>query len=108
MKGLYCIYECSKNRWLMTDGTWVEDRWFITNIVPTDFDISSCVNSDGSIKHNLISRQSKPVISAMIDTSAGRDNINVFTTMNAAENYLLTAGLSTSGNEFYSIRKIYF
>jgi hypothetical protein len=108
MEGRYCIYECSKNRWLMTDGTWVEDRWFIVNQIPTHFDITSYVNSDGSIRQQLVGTQFKDAISAMIDTSAGRDNINVFTTMNAAENYLLTAGLSTSANQFYSIRKIYF
>jgi hypothetical protein len=93
----------------MTDGSWQDDRWFVVNQIPTHFDINSCVNSDGSIKHQLISTQFKDVITIAGATIANKSDIKAFTTLNDAENHLLTAGFPvTTGNEFYSIRKIYF
>ena len=106
MEGRYCIYECSKNEWLMFDGSFMADRYFVKTTHPTRFDVTTQVNSDGSLKQNILGTQYNEVITMVGDAPLDKHKIKTFLTMNDAENHLLTT--AAIGNEFYSIRKIYF
>lgn len=108
MNGWYCIFECSTNEWLMADNTFMADRFFLKTPLPTRFDVVTHVNPDGSLKQDIVSTQYNEVITMVGDAGLDKRKIKRFLTMNDAENHLLTAGLLTTGNEFYSIRKIYF
>lgn len=110
MKGWYCIYECSSNQWLYEGILWVNDRDFY----PHTIGIKHAIQINQSYNYNpnlpqveIIDTQSIPVL-----TEGGgrvdRDLIMKFETIQEAEDFLLSNGVSVSNGEFYSIRKIYF
>ncbi len=108
MKGWYCIYECSKNQWLMEGSVWGLDRDYYTQMVGT----KHAIQTSQSYGYNpnlpqieVIDIQSVPVL-----TDGGMkidpNQIMKFETMGEAESYLNT--FSSASGHFYSIRKIYF
>ena len=109
MKGYYCIYECSKNKWLYEGILWVNDRDFY----PHTIGIKHAITINQSYNYNpnlpqveIIDTQSIPVLTEG-SNKVDRDLIMKFETMQEAEDFLIKTFSSASG-QFYSIRKIYF
>jgi hypothetical protein len=110
MKGYYCIYECSKNQWLLDDvGHWVSDRDYYTQMVGKKHAIQISQNYNYNPNGTQIEIIDTESIAVLTDNGVkvNAENLKKFETMMEAETYLLNAFSSDAGN-FYSIRKIYF
>ena len=109
MKGWYCIYECSSNRWLYEGIQWVNDRDYYSLNIGTKHAIQTNTNYEYNPnlpKIEVVDTQSMPVLTE----GSNRLDVNQimkFETMVEAEQYLLATFTSANG-QFYSIRKIYF
>lgn len=109
MKGYYCIYECSRNEWLMDGIGWVKDRDYLPKNIGTKHAIQ--INQSYNYNPNLpqveiIDTQSESVL-VDYGNKVSSAQIKKFQTMAEAEEHLLTTYSSDNG-QFYSIRKIYF
>ena len=109
MKGYYCIYECSQNKWLYDGIMWVNDRDLHQMSIGTKhaIQISQSYNYNPNLPQiEIIDTQS---VSVLVDGGmrVNPDQIMKFETLTQAEEYLLKTFSSAQGY-FYSIRKIYF
>jgi hypothetical protein len=108
MKGYYCIYECSQNKWLYDGIMWANDRDLHQMSIGTKhaIQISQSYNYNPNLPQiEIIDTQTIPVLyegGNKIDSQ----QIMKFETMIEAENYLTT--FTSENGQFYSIRKIYF
>lgn len=107
MKGYFCIYECSQNKWLMDGHWWQLDRDFTPVHMATQTNLTDYKNSDGDTKYQISQTNYKDVVT--VGNNIIRPySIKRFDTMTEAEEYLTERAFPTSMGEFYSIRKIYF
>lgn len=109
MKGYYCIYECSKNRWLCDGHQWANDRDYYSRSIGTKHAIQ--INQNYNYNPNLPQVEVIDTEHDIVLTEGPRkvdtNQLIVFETMGEAEAYLLNQFSSAQGY-FYSIRKIYF
>ena len=109
MKGYYCIYECSTNRWLYEGIFWRNDRDYYPHTIGAKHAIQ--INQSYNYNPNLpqVEIIDTQTISVLTDTGnrVNPQEIMKFETMVEAEEYLLEKFTSANG-QFYSIRKIYF
>lgn len=107
MKGWYCIYECSKNQWLLNNQWWQKDRDLNIVNIPTQTKLDSYITHSADMEYQLIQTNYQNVVT-LGDSKISAWSILTFETLQNAEKYLLNAGFSTTEGQFYSIRKIYF
>jgi len=109
MKGWFCIYECSENKWLM-DGVWWQPD-YATITLPTKIELNEhwLTDNNGEYKKDyMLYRNEYRNLLLKGDGKTNPHSIMKFETIGEAENYILNSGLNVSNGEFYSIRKIYF
>lgn len=110
MKGYYCIYECSQNKWLLNDfGDWGMDRNYHTISIGSKHAIQVSQNygytPNGGTQVDIIDTEQTAVL-ADFGNRMNPESIKKFETLSEAENYLTT--FTSENGQFYSIRKIYF
>jgi hypothetical protein len=110
MLGYYCIYECSKNQWLMENQWWQKDRSYTTERIGVKHGMTITQNfADPSNPIvNIFDIESRNVVIEDTNNGINKHSIKKFSTINEAESYLLNSPFSTNEGQFYSIRKIYF
>jgi hypothetical protein len=109
MKGYYCIYECSKNRWLCDGHQWTNDRDYHSRSIGTKhaIQISQSYSYNPNLPQVEIIDTQHDVVLTEGPQKVDTNQLIVFETMGEAEAYLLNQFSSAQGY-FYSIRKIYF
>lgn len=107
MKGWFCIYECSKNQWLMNNQWWQKDRDLNEVSIPTRTRLDSFINHSADMEYQLLQTDYKNLM-ILGDSKVNPWSIQSFETLQEAERYLFNAGFSTNDGQFYTIRKIYF
>lgn len=113
MKGWYCIYECSTNKWLMENQWWSKDVLLNTEHIATKWEADVLIpnysmNGLDKPELRLIGMDYKDIAIMDKNHKTNPNNIMKFETMDLAEGYLLGNGFATWDGQFYSIRKIYF
>jgi hypothetical protein len=108
MKGWYCIYECSSNRWLYEGIQWVNDRDYYTQTIGVKHAI--IINQSYNYNPNLPQVEIIDTQTAHVLTESGvkvnPQLIMKFETIVEAEDFLFKT-FSADNGQFYSIRKIY-
>ena len=113
MKGWYCIYECSENKWLMDSQWWSKDIQSHTENLPTKWEADIFVPNygmDGNDRPKILLRGMDYKNIQIMDTSQKTNPYSIlrFETLQKAEEFLLTNPFDTNNGQYYSIRKIYF
>ncbi len=109
MKGWYCLYECSKNQWLLNSLYWLNDRDYYSQMVGTKHAIQTIANysyNPNQSQIEVIDVQSIPVLTEGFN-KVNPNELMKFETIAEAEEYLVNT-FSADNGEFYSVRKIYF
>ncbi len=109
MKGYYAIYECSQNQWLYDGIMWVNDRDFYERTIGTKhaIQISQGYNYNPNLPQIEVIDTEHTSVVTFGTQKVDRQQIMKFETMSEAEDFLLKT-FSSSNEQFYSIRKIYF
>jgi hypothetical protein len=109
MKGYYCIYECSKNRWLCDEHQWANDRDYHSRSIGTKhaIQISQSYSYNPNLPQVEVIDTEHDIVLTEGPQKVDTNQLIVFETMGEAEAYLLNQFSSAQGY-FYSIRKIYF
>lgn len=107
MKGKFCIYECSQNKWLMFNNSWENDRDYRNELIPTYHTLRKFVNQRLETEYELMSTNYRNVVVCDMG-QVNKNYLLTFDTMREAEEFLLKTALSTDNGQFYSIRKVYF
>lgn len=108
MKGWYCIYECSQNRWFMKNRWWANDRDLLSIRIPVEYRLNSYPTGDGEKEYQLNHNKYTDVAAMSPEYKIDRNQLEKFETMKEAEEWLLSNPLSTEKGQFFSIRKVYF
>ena len=108
VRGWYCIYECSENKWLMQNQWWANDRDLLSIRIPVEYKLSMFPMGDGEKEYQLYHNKYTDIAAMSPDYKVSRSQLVKFETMRDAEDWLLSSPLSTNNGQFYSIRKVYF
>lgn len=106
MQSSFVIYNHTSNSWFLEWGNWHSEYDLRIIPSPTNYHLHDVVNSDGD-KVSMLTPMDVRNVMTQGPEPLYPYNIKKFDTISDAEMYI-NSHFSSTGNEFYTIRKIYY
>lgn len=110
MKGYYCIYDSSLDRWWSNSETWIDHRFKLSHNIETDYELEIISTNNiypTGVQFDLKPKNTDIITFCETEPNVRFDEIMKFTDMRDTETYIYNRDWYLEPESFLSIRKIY-